>query len=148
MPTYAYRCDTCNHSFEEYRSMKASHPKKCPECGESYANGNGKFHQDYGASRVIGVVYGNPTTLGQLAEANNKKLGKEQVQKKQEADKKLVRSKLKLPPGAQRVERPTELPWFRSGVVEGLPKMEDPLDISKFKDDEQKKAYVEKGEMP
>lgn len=34
MPTYDYRCDNCEHVFEEFQSMSASPLRKCPECGK------------------------------------------------------------------------------------------------------------------
>ena len=33
MPTYDYRCDACEHVFEEFQSITAKPLKKCPECG-------------------------------------------------------------------------------------------------------------------
>lgn len=34
MPTYEYTCDACEHSFEEFQSMKDEPLTKCPECGK------------------------------------------------------------------------------------------------------------------
>ncbi len=34
MPTYDYECNACNHAFEMFQSITASHIKKCPECGK------------------------------------------------------------------------------------------------------------------
>lgn len=33
MPTYDYRCEKCEHSFEEFQSITAKHLRKCPKCG-------------------------------------------------------------------------------------------------------------------
>lgn len=33
MPHYDYRCDACEHEFEEYQSITAKPLRKCPECG-------------------------------------------------------------------------------------------------------------------
>jgi putative FmdB family regulatory protein len=33
MPTYDYVCDSCNHAFELFQSIKESAKRKCPECG-------------------------------------------------------------------------------------------------------------------
>lgn len=35
MPTYDYRCNNCDHEFELFQSMSASHKRKCPECGKN-----------------------------------------------------------------------------------------------------------------
>lgn len=37
MPTYDYKCDACNHVWEEFQSIKAEPVKKCPSCGKSKA---------------------------------------------------------------------------------------------------------------
>lgn len=36
MPTYAYKCPACGHSFEEFKDMCSSEEDKqtCPECGK------------------------------------------------------------------------------------------------------------------
>lgn len=37
MPTYDYKCDACQHQWEEFQSIKAEATKKCPSCGKSKA---------------------------------------------------------------------------------------------------------------
>lgn len=37
MPTYDYKCDACQHQWEEFQSIKANPTKKCPSCGKSKA---------------------------------------------------------------------------------------------------------------
>ena len=32
MPTYAYECTKCDHTFEVFQSMKDEPLKRCPEC--------------------------------------------------------------------------------------------------------------------
>ena len=34
MPTYDYKCDACEHTWEEFKSIKAEPTKKCPSCGK------------------------------------------------------------------------------------------------------------------
>ena len=34
MPTYEYRCDSCEHRFDIFQSIKAGALRKCPECGK------------------------------------------------------------------------------------------------------------------
>ncbi len=34
MPTYDYRCKACDHTFEQFQSMKDSPLKVCPSCGK------------------------------------------------------------------------------------------------------------------
>ncbi|MCS7046246.1 MAG: zinc ribbon domain-containing protein [Gemmataceae bacterium] len=35
MPTYDYRCDGCDHAFEEFQSITDAPLKKCPKCGKA-----------------------------------------------------------------------------------------------------------------
>lgn len=37
MPTYDYKCDACEHTWEEFQSIKAEPTKKCPGCGKKKA---------------------------------------------------------------------------------------------------------------
>ena len=37
MPTYDYKCDACEHAWEEFKSIKAEPTKKCPSCGKKKA---------------------------------------------------------------------------------------------------------------
>ncbi len=34
MPTYEYVCDSCEHAFEIFQSIKEDPKRKCPECGK------------------------------------------------------------------------------------------------------------------
>jgi putative FmdB family regulatory protein len=34
MPTYEYICDSCQHQFERFQSIKARPVRKCPKCGK------------------------------------------------------------------------------------------------------------------
>lgn len=59
MPTYDYKCDACEHTWEEFHSMKAEPTKKCPTCGKNKARrligtggglifkGSGFYQTDY-----------------------------------------------------------------------------------------------------
>ena len=33
MPTYDYRCESCQHQFEVFQSIMARLRRKCPKCG-------------------------------------------------------------------------------------------------------------------
>ncbi len=59
MPTYEYRCNACDHLWEDFQSIKAPPTKKCPDCGKSKAEriisagggiifkGSGFYQTDY-----------------------------------------------------------------------------------------------------
>jgi putative FmdB family regulatory protein len=34
MPTYAYKCDSCGHEFDQFQSITAKPVHKCPACGK------------------------------------------------------------------------------------------------------------------
>jgi putative FmdB family regulatory protein len=34
MPTYDYVCESCEHAFELFQSIKEDAKRKCPECGK------------------------------------------------------------------------------------------------------------------
>jgi len=77
MPTYDYSCTTCGFLWEDVSQGIDEKPKKkCPRCSKMTLN------------RIIfgglpGFVKGEPTTLGQLADRNSKKLGKYGVSEKE-----------------------------------------------------------------
>jgi putative FmdB family regulatory protein len=35
MPTYEYKCDSCDYEFERFQSIKARPLRKCPKCGRN-----------------------------------------------------------------------------------------------------------------
>lgn len=78
MPTYHYQCKNCGNDFEIYRSIKADKLRECEKCRVCALEIviDGPF--DMAVKEV--------KTLGQLAEQNAKRMGKEQVQMKMEAD--------------------------------------------------------------
>ena len=59
MPTYDYKCNACNHSFELFQHITENPIKKCPECGKLKAQraigagsavifkGSGFYQTDY-----------------------------------------------------------------------------------------------------
>jgi putative FmdB family regulatory protein len=60
MPTYNYRCDSCDHELEAFHKMSDDPLKKCPECGKNKLvrvpsggiglafKGSGFYINDYG----------------------------------------------------------------------------------------------------
>lgn len=59
MPTYDYRCNKCEHEWEQFQSIKANPIRKCPACGKQSAKrvigagagiifrGSGFYQTDY-----------------------------------------------------------------------------------------------------
>lgn len=125
MPNYAYIC-VCKHAYEEFRSIMSAQPTKCPACGEAYGKG---FQQDFGKCEVTTWVYGNPKTVGQLAEMNTKRL-KEQGGQEMAHDRNWTGP---VPEGATVVKEKGETPPWRDGSM-GIPAMDKPLNLDKVKD--------------
>lgn len=70
MPIYQYSCEF-GHLHEEYQSIKdfdKNRVVECPQCGNTM--------ESYIDAPPLGFVHNDPTTIGQLGEANFKKLGK------------------------------------------------------------------------
>ena len=72
MPTYDYECENCEHTFEIFQSFSEPQKKKCPACS--------KYKLYKVISEPIIIIKGVPSTLGQLAEKNSKRLGKNKIQ--------------------------------------------------------------------
>lgn len=143
MPIYAYQCDNCNNRHEESRSIKEPHPKNCPHCGQKFDEST--FYQDFSQHKTSFTGM-EATTVGQQAERNSKKLGKELIQLKEEQKATKYHGwKGKLPDGAKIAKRPKKqekLPFWRSGEIEGLPRREKCPDL-KTAVAEAKKAGIE-----
>lgn len=141
MPQYQYLCENCCCELEECRSIKKGPRKKCPECGAKEP----AFNQVYSAPTLI--VYDCPTTVGQVAEKNAKRVGKEKMALMADEYKNAKKeARLKLPAGAKKVEKQKNvpLPWWRSGEVDGLPKQEKQLDLKKVKN---VRKFIQEGTM-
>jgi len=38
MPTYEYKCEECEHKFEQFQSITSKPLRICPECGKKSLN--------------------------------------------------------------------------------------------------------------
>jgi len=88
MPRYDYRCENCNYELNDiYQSFQDKPLKKCKNCKKM------TLHRVVFSPHVY--VRGEPTTMGQLAERNSKKMGKTQVEEMSKKDKESKQSALK-----------------------------------------------------
>ncbi len=81
MPNYDFECEPCCYhteifmTFNEYENIK-----ECPVCGQKTLK-----------RVILGVpnllVRGNPTTIGQLADENTRKMGHYEKQEKENKDR-------------------------------------------------------------
>lgn len=87
MPEYNFACQKCQHSFSEFWHVSDYDTKikkcKCPSCKSK------KINRDYSNDNVTSSVK-DIKTIGQLAEANTKKLGKYGLEEKMAKDNRIV----------------------------------------------------------
>lgn len=115
MITYEYECqnEECGFSLEIRQSIHDKALVKCPVCKKNKLE------------RLIFATYGfvrqDPTTLGQLAERNMKRMGKEGLEsarRKQAAEQEssrqaaLVELEKTLPAGAKIKPKQEHKPWY------------------------------------
>jgi putative FmdB family regulatory protein len=128
----SYQCNSCQFSFNTEQSITEPYFTTCPHCKQE------TLEKLFTPCVPFVIIKGEPTTLGQLAEANNKKFGKEQVSLKQEEDrrKRTRKSNIPLTYGAKPLDRSKpERPWYR-------PDSDTVLNLKKIKNVER---YIETG---
>ena len=74
MPTYEYRCVSCEHQFERFQRMSDDPVKECEVCGEPvkrllfpvaiHFKGNGFYSTDYAKRNSIGTPGTNTANGG------------------------------------------------------------------------------------
>lgn len=103
MPEYTFQCKSCNFQFNEFWQVSQYDKKikklKCTSCGSKDVYRNYIEDNVYGGVREV-------KTVGQLAERNEKRLGKEQVQKIRESHKSSrnrADTEVKMPGGMRRI---------------------------------------------
>ena len=139
MPTYEFICEKCESITELFQGICQPLPIECEKCGSTEP----VFYQKFGCGAAgLAKGYSSVTTVGQIAELNSKRLGKEQLRKREEHEKAIRKPIGRKGVKGTRVEKSEELPWWRSGKVAGLPKMDKPLDLSKIPD---KERYIHEG---
>lgn len=134
MPVYQYKCDACDHGFEQYQTLKEDTLRRCPKC------------RKYKLYRVICapmlVQNGEPKTLGMLAERNASKMSDEEkrrISKEQETKRDEVLYK-RLPKGMRRLKKPKNccVPDYKKGQTVST------REIMKMTE-AQKKKFIETG---
>lgn len=146
MPVYKMQCRQCGDRSEVYASITVGPPERCPQCAADEAAG---YTQRWMESGVTVWTYGQDkiTTVGQQAEYNEKKLGKELTQKMWEdsATKKEGPCPYANLPGVTcGVPVAAKAPWWRDGSVAGLPKKDKPVDVSRLSE-EGVERYIREG---
>jgi|TARA_A100001391_G_C5066764_1_gene277365 putative FmdB family regulatory protein len=79
MPTYDYECSECGYYKEVFQKFSEKPLVRCPECKKH------KFRRVILNAPHVSVK-GEPTTIQHLADRNTQKLGKYELQAKEQAD--------------------------------------------------------------
>lgn len=75
MPLHDYECSECKAFFSDvYQKYEEDPLTKCEKCGEE------SLQKIFATPSFF--VKGEPTTLGQMADRNSKKMGKQEVQER------------------------------------------------------------------
>lgn len=123
---YEFWCEACGDVFEWWLTMSQKRPKRCPSCKKN------KLCQSF-STNVICNFLESAKTFGKAAEINAKRVGASNLKEIESAD----------PLFQHREEQKKNVPWWRKGKIEGLKKMDKPLDVTKIKD---KQKYIMTGE--
>ena len=85
MPTYEYRCVTCEHQFERFQRMSDEPVKECEVCGEPVKRllfpvaiqfkGNGFYTTDYARRNSLGATGHNTGNGGGSESASSSEGG-------------------------------------------------------------------------
>jgi putative FmdB family regulatory protein len=80
LPTYEYRCVSCEHQFERFQRMSDDPVKECEVCGASvkrllfpvaiHFKGNGFYSTDYARRNALGAA-GTSTATGSGSETSS-----------------------------------------------------------------------------
>lgn len=141
MANYRMICRACERVFELTRPMKDGPPDDCPNCGASEEEG---FTQDWQGKCVLGWTYGEDhiTTVGQQMELNMRRTSPEEREAICGTPRKTASIWNQLP-GATPVDTSAvEAPFWRDGSIQGLQKMDKPLDLKQVRDTTK---YIETG---
>jgi putative FmdB family regulatory protein len=81
VPTYEYRCVSCEHQFERFQRMTDEPVKECEVCGQPvkrllfpvavHFKGNGFYSTDYAKRNTIGTSGGSSTTSSSDSSADS-----------------------------------------------------------------------------
>lgn len=114
MPNYHYICKNCEYEFEVFQSIHENPKKRCEKCKKH------KLERIIYAAMVIDKT---PKTIGSWAEAENKKLGAEQVELKKK--KLMEESKVPYTGPGKPLKKEKIKPWWRTS--------DKPLDLKTVK---------------
>jgi putative FmdB family regulatory protein len=96
MPTYDYKCDNCNNTFEFFQSMKDEPMILCPECGHETLRklvslpaglifkGTGFYLTDYAKKKTSPTTSNNSVSDSTVSSSSNEsKSSAEKTEKKE-----------------------------------------------------------------
>lgn len=136
MPFYDMVCDNCGDEFEHSQSIHDELPKICLKCNQVTL----RVIPSVPIAVICRPDLHNAKEMGQVAEINAKRLGKEQMELKAEQLRKRRKDTLKLPRGAKKIKPTDHVPWWRSDPSGKM------LDLNKAKNDPDYKELIERAD--
>lgn len=133
MITYHYKCEVCQHEFEQSQSIKDKPLQKCPACEQWKL-----YRVIYGG--LDPIVQAEAKTVGLYASRQHKKMGKYEKQEKQQEYK----ESQKLAKQELRKEAERKL-GRKLANIEVKPELVDKNNKINKMTPEQKKRYIETG---
>ena len=110
MPTYDYECADCKHQEEIFQKFAEKELDICPSCNKS------SFRRVI-LEAPLAFIKGDPTSVGQLADRNTKKMGKyeRQSKEKQHNMKQQLSEKQKLNKKINSMTAAQKRKWIQEG---------------------------------
>jgi putative FmdB family regulatory protein len=105
MPTYDYLCDDCKHRFQTVQSIMAQPLHDCPECSHP------SLHRVIHAVSVLSR--GEPKTVMQQADRNEKQMGRFQLEDKRQE----VKDAADVARGGKKRPKPQRPFWRKTDKV-------------------------------
>ncbi len=99
MPTYEYRCKSCEHEFELFQNMSDGVKRKCPECGRNTLErligtgaavlfkGSGFYETDYRSESYKKAAKADSGDKGSSSDNGKSKTESKPADKKAKPDK-------------------------------------------------------------
>lgn len=138
MPLYEYACRDCQVAFETLQKMAEAPLKTCPFCEQDV------LIKLFSCPNIF--IEKEPTTLGEQAALNTKRMSKDELAEKSELKKLKKRQGLEemsQKVGGKLIKKSEKLPWWRDGKTFGSIKSEKPVDTTKFSNI---RKYIETGQ--
>lgn len=114
MPTYSYKCEKCDYSFELFNTIREYNPQ--PKCVSCQSSKTYRLYVNDVRSQAIAVKKGDSElkTVGDLAKRNTDRMSDDQktaLYMKHNSYKETKEEGKPLPSGMNRIKKPPKTKW-------------------------------------